>query len=36
MEASEDATYIGYFKNGKNDGKGKLTFGQNSKHPGEF
>jgi hypothetical protein len=35
-DKSEDATYIGYWKNGKADGKGKLSFGQNSKYPNRY
>jgi hypothetical protein len=35
-DKSEDATYIGYWQNGKADGKGKLTFGQNSEYPNRY
>lgn len=35
-DVSEDATYIGFFKNGKHDGKGKLTFGRNSSSPNSY
>lgn len=36
IDVSEDATYIGYWKNGKADGNGKLTFGQNSEYPNRY
>ena len=36
IDISEDATYIGYWKNGKENGKGKLTFGKNAKYPNRY
>ncbi len=33
IDISEDAIHEGNFKNGKANGKGKLTFGENSKYP---
>ncbi len=35
-DKSEDATYIGYWQNGKAEGKGKLTFGKNSEYPNRY
>ncbi len=32
-DVSEDAVYTGEWENGKADGKGKVIFGKNSKHP---
>jgi hypothetical protein len=36
IDVSSDATYIGYYKDGKHDGKGKLTFGQKSEYPNRY
>jgi len=36
IDASNDGIYIGEFKNGKMDGKGKLTFGPNSEYPNQY
>lgn len=36
VDVSQDATYIGYFKNGQYDGKGRVSFGQNSEYPNRY
>ena len=36
IDVSEDATYKGFWKNGKADGKGKLSYGKNSSHPNRY
>lgn len=36
IDVSEDATYSSYWEKGKLDGKGKLTYGRDSKYPNSY
>jgi hypothetical protein len=34
--SDEDVKYVGYWKNGKQEGKGKIIYGQNSEYPNRY